>query len=146
MAGKKHSKGGREMVMGTPPELVPVKSNRVTSVRRPTIKKVIELPGEEGDRVDVKRLQVWTDMEIGPAQSVSLLLNELSVRSSRSYRFEVGARAQNSHNIVVPIPLVESGTYLVRVEVNGAESPLELDSDPTSPTHNHYIGPKVIIR
>lgn len=146
MAGKKHSKVGRKMVTGPPPEPIPVESNRVPSVLRPTIRKVIELPGEEGDEVDVKRLQVWTDMVIGPAQLVSLLLNEISVRSSLSYRFEVGSRAQDSHSIVVPIPRVESGKYLVRVQVDGVESPLNVDSDPTSPTYNRYVSPKVIIR
>jgi hypothetical protein len=35
--------------------------------------------------------------------------------------------------------------YLVRVQIDGAESLLEVDTDSASPTFNHYIGPTVEI-
>ena len=45
-----------------------------------------------------------------------------------------------------PIPATfPTGDYLLRLRVDGAESPLETDTDPNSPTFNQYIGPKVTI-
>jgi hypothetical protein len=40
---------------------------------------------------------------------------------------------------------VRAGEYLVRVQVDGAESPLVVDGDPTSPTFNQFLGPLVTI-
>jgi hypothetical protein len=37
-----------------------------------------------------------------------------------------------------PIP---SGAYLMRMRIDGAESRLQVDTDPNSPTHLHYVGP-----
>ena len=37
-----------------------------------------------------------------------------------------------------PIP---SGAYLMRVRIDGAESRLQVDTDPNSPTYLHYVGP-----
>jgi Pvc16 N-terminal domain/IPT/TIG domain len=37
------------------------------------------------------------------------------------------------------------GTYLLRLRVDGAESPLEIDRQSDSPTFNQYIGPKITI-
>ncbi|MGL4622377.1 MAG: Pvc16 family protein, partial [Chroococcidiopsis sp.] len=46
----------------------------------------------------------------------------------------------------VPIPdNFPTGTFLVRLRVDGAESPLEIDRQSDSPTFNQYIGPKITI-
>ena len=39
----------------------------------------------------------------------------------------------------------QTGNFLLRVQVDGAESPLDVDTNPASPTFNQYIGPKVTI-
>ena len=45
-----------------------------------------------------------------------------------------------------PIPTsLSAGTFLLRVQVDGAQSPLEVDQDKDSPTFNQYIGPRVTI-
>ncbi|MDP8993240.1 MAG: Pvc16 family protein [Actinomycetota bacterium] len=36
-----------------------------------------------------------------------------------------------------------AGAFLVQVRVEGAESPLQLQADPTLPSYNQYVGPKV---
>jgi hypothetical protein len=36
-----------------------------------------------------------------------------------------------------------AGKFLLRVQVDGAISPLEVDDDPTSPTFNQYVGPTI---
>ncbi|HEX9990084.1 MAG TPA: DUF4255 domain-containing protein [Chloroflexia bacterium] len=45
-----------------------------------------------------------------------------------------------------PIPSTfPTGDFLLRLRVDGAESPLDVDTDPASPTFNQYTGPEVTI-
>lgn len=66
-----------------------------------------------------------------PKQKVVLLLNEINTpvgAVSHAYSFQVSATATNpASNITVPVTKVKTGTYLVRVQVDGAESPLQFD-------------------
>src|SRR5262249_54128160 len=41
-----------------------------------------------------------------------------------------------------PIP---SGAHLMRVRIDGAESRLQVDTDPNSPTYLHYVGPTLTV-
>ncbi len=66
-------------------------------------------------------------------------------RLARSYSFNAPIRDQDVNLIVFQITGVEGGDYLVRVQVDGAQSPLLVDTDPVSPTFNQYINPKVTI-
>ncbi len=50
-----------------------------------------------------------------------------------------------SNTIIIPISGVEAGDYLVRLQIDGAESLLEVDDDPESPTFNRFVSPKVSI-
>jgi hypothetical protein len=75
----------------------------------------------------------------GRAQRVVLLLNNDSAATPFAYPFTAPARASQADPIVVPLVDVERGDYFVRVQVDGADSPLELD--PASPE----FGPKVTI-
>lgn len=82
-------------------------------------------------------------------QRVTLLLNESDPplsRPARAYRFDIPITSSNpaesftnqvTHNIDV-----EAGTYLVRVQVDGAESLLDRG---TGTDHLRFIGPKVVI-
>jgi hypothetical protein len=38
-----------------------------------------------------------------------------------------------------------TGTWLLRLRVDGAESPLVVDDDPVSPTYNRYVAPQVTV-
>lgn len=40
-----------------------------------------------------------------------------------------------------PNPAIASGTHLMRVRIDGAESRLQVDLNQTSPTYLHYVGP-----
>jgi hypothetical protein len=75
----------------------------------------------------------------GRAQRVVLLLNRDSAATPIAYAFAAPARASQADPIVVPVVDVERGDYFVRVQVDGADSPLDLD--PASPD----FGPKVTI-
>ena len=51
----------------------------------------------------------------------------------------------SSNSVTIRISEVKAAVYLVRVQVDGAESILEVDENPDSPTFNQYIRPKVTI-
>jgi hypothetical protein len=119
--------------MGTPP--VPhkgVESNAAPFVLRPTITGAVTVaPGAAG-AVDVS---VPLAPDVGKAQRVVLLLNEFGAPAARTpfaYSIEAPSRNQPASpatvsTIVVPTTGVEPGDYLVRVQVDGAESLLGVD-------------------
>jgi hypothetical protein len=89
---------------------------------------------------------------IHAGQRVVLLLNQLSSDSaeagtlvSRSASVAVTPPMAETRTIVIPLaePLTPGSRHLVRVQIDGAESPLEVDTNPDSPTFNQYIGPTV---
>jgi hypothetical protein len=73
--------------------------------------------------------------DVGKDQRVLLLLNELTATDPDAYSFPVIPLTADSGTVVFPVRRVRPGTYLVRVQVDGAESRLELTggtfSDPT---------------
>jgi len=78
--------------------------------------------------------------EVGAAQRVVLLLNERALASPASYTLAATPRTSDSTTIRVPLGGVKTGTeYFVRVQVDGAESPLELDEASAS------CGPVMVI-
>lgn len=80
-----------------------------------------------------RRLQITLDLLVGARQRAIVILNEIDVpsltqRPPHAYTFEATARDQNSvpaADLVFPIPGVTAGKYLVRVQIDGAESPLD---------------------
>lgn len=136
------------MMMGDPPTLHRgVESNLAAFVLRPTVTDV-EAP-------DATEVTVTFNPEVGKTQRVVLLLNEFNPPSDRAphaYSFKAppdngieDEDVNETASITFPITGVEPGEYLVRVQVDGAENPLTVDTDPDSPTFNQYIGPKVTI-
>lgn len=79
---------------------------------------------------DPRRLQINLAPAVGSRQRVAMFLNELGAPSNRaalSFSFQADARDPEdppTAQIVFPIPGVPAGTYLVRVRVDGADSPL----------------------
>jgi Pvc16 N-terminal domain len=84
-------------------------------------------------------LRVQVDLTVGSEQRALLFLNERSNNNPVGYIFAAKPRAQDSDAVVFPILDVKAGEYLVRVQIDGAESPLEVDGD------NGYVGPVVVI-
>jgi hypothetical protein len=85
---------------------------------------------------------------VGKKQRVVLILNEFDPpkdRPARSYIFKAPPRDEDASLIVIHISDVVPGDYLVRVQVDGAESPLTQDTEPSSSTFNQYTEPKVTI-
>ena len=136
------------MMMGKPP--TPhrgIESNVAAFVLRPTVTDV--------GAPDSTEVTVTFNPELGKLQRVILLLNELNPpadRAPRAYSFKAppdngieDEDVDETASITFPVTGVEPGEYLVRVQVDGAESPLTVDTDPDSPTFNQYIAPKVTI-
>jgi hypothetical protein len=72
-------------------------------------------------------------------QRIVLLLNRTSPAVPSAYAFTAAPRASDAAPVVVPLQDLARGEYFVRVQVDGAESPLDLD--PASVD----FGPKVTI-
>jgi hypothetical protein len=92
--------------------------------------------------------------KITKTQRVQLLLNEFhapATRAAFAYVFPapnengIAAPAQETDQVVFKVKNVAAATYLVRVQVDGAESSLERDTVVGSPTFNEFIGPSVTI-
>lgn len=135
------------MLLGTPP--VPhrgVESNVAAFVLRPTITNVqVANTQGAGNNPRSADVSVTVNPKIGKTQRVILLLNEMASATPAAYTFIAEPRAADANTIMIPISGVKVADYLVRVQVDGAESILQVDTDPASPTFNQFIGPKATI-
>lgn len=138
------------MMLGEPPVAHGgMASNVAAFVLRPTIASIALVnPVEDGGLVSGDA-EVELDPAVGKSQRVVLYLNELDAPSTRApfaYSFQAPGRTdpadpEEATELTIPIRDVEPGTYLARVQVDGAESPLEVDTDESSPTYNQFTGP-----
>jgi hypothetical protein len=120
------------MMMGRPrvPH-VGVESNVFALVVRSTI-TAINLP-------DTTHITLDIDPAVGKAQRVLLLLNEIKDKAPEAYTFMAEPRNTDVNALTIPISGVKAGDYFVRLQIDGAESLLDLN--PASPE----FGPKVTI-
>jgi hypothetical protein len=126
-----------------------VGSNLAAFVLQPQI-QTINVTDVEGSGSDLRSANVEVNLnpEIGSSQRVVLLLNELPPPLASpplasppqpappllAYSFEGPSMALLSPpaptaSVIFPIAGVQAGTYLARVQVDGAESPLGTDAD-----------------
>ena len=68
------------------------------------------------------------DLTVDSKQQALLFLNERSNNNPMSYIFTAQPRQEDTDTVVFLLS-VKEGEYLVRVQVDGAESPLEVDAD-----------------
>ncbi|MCT7948242.1 DUF4255 domain-containing protein [Ancylothrix sp. C2] len=124
-----------------------VESNAAAFVLRPTVIKasVSNLQGRE-EEVRSAEIKLRVDVSIGKQQRVLLAMNQKSANNPAAYLFEAPQRRTDTSLIVVPVQNVKPGEYLLRLQVDGAESQLTIDTDPNSRTFNQYNSPKVVIR
>jgi len=126
------------MLMGKPPvPHVGIESNVAAFVLRPTI--------TAASAPDSAHVTVQTNLVIGKDQRVLLMLNRVAGGAPAAFSFVAGSRTTDANSITVAIAGVAAGDYLVRVQIDGAESLLQVDTNPASPTFNQFIGPKVTI-
>ena len=102
--------------------------------------------------VNPGQLQIDLDIAVGPTQTVLVMLNQLTMsppQSPAAYSFPVPPRISlesppastpaPTAQLTVPFSGVAPGTYLIRVQVDAAQSPL------TPGSGGGFVGPQVII-
>lgn len=99
---------------------------------------IIEIRGENNDLRSAKIL-IKFNPRVGKSQRVILLLNERSKPQEITYIYPVLSLNQDTDSITVEVNHIQPGTYLVRVQVDGAESPLHLNQ------FGEYDSPQVTI-
>jgi hypothetical protein len=92
---------------------------------------------EQDDEIYRGNVTAQVDVTVAPEQRVFLLLN--GIDTAKTYIFRASRRTAETNVIEFSIEAVFAGIYLVRVQVDGAESPLIVDVD------DQYIGPTVTI-
>ncbi|MFF5077462.1 DUF4255 domain-containing protein [Actinoplanes sp. NPDC000266] len=105
-----------------------LESNAVSYVRRP---RIVEAAHDDG------RVRVRLDMGVRTGQRVVLLLDEHQP-SGRGRGYQFTAPPANGDEHTVPVEGVRAGTYVIRVQVDGAQSPIEV-------TEHEISGPVVTV-
>ncbi len=130
------------MPMGTP--AVPhegVESNVAAFVLHPGITQIS--PGSP------QTLTLELNPAVAPQQRVVLLLNQVAPPSPQPRAYAIDAsdegRTEVTDTVSFGVAGVAAGDYLARVQVDGAMSSLEVDTDATSPTFNQFVGPRITI-
>jgi hypothetical protein len=119
-------------------------SSPVAFVVRPAVAGEVRFTAE-GEETSGPTVLARVIPPVGPGQRAALLLNETGAPAGRPPRgYSLNVRTGGG-DLAVPVPGVEPGTYLVRVEVDGIASELVTDADPQSPKFEQYVGPKVVI-
>lgn len=123
-----------------------VESNAAPFVLRPTIEQVrLSSQLQPGEDHHSGVLTIRVNVMVGAKQRVILVMNEWSIETSLAYQFAASPRDVETDAIAIPFNNVKSGDYLLRLQIDGAESILEVDTDSSSSTFNWYIAPKVRI-
>jgi hypothetical protein len=123
-----------------------VNSNALPFVLRPTLTSinVTDLEGIDDDP-RTGNLQISTYLPVGVQQRVVIALNEWSTDAPTTYLFTALSREKDTDNLTILISGVKPGDYLVRLQVDGADSLLGVDTDPNSSTFNWFNSPRVVI-
>ena len=128
-----------EVSLGKPPTAHPgvgFESNVVAFVLAPRITTATPITAARG-----ATLTLDVTPPVASDQRVVLLIGDQALPlPARS------AAAPPASTLSFPIPVnLSPGTFLLRVQVDGAQSLLAVDTDKDSPTFNQYTGPRVTI-
>ncbi len=112
--------------MGTPAmPYYEVSSNVAAFVLHPIISATVSQVQESGSDLRSLEITVKFNPKVGKAQRVVLLLNEVtSDNNGQAYHFFSSPRTEDTDSITIPVKNIQTGTYFVRVQVDGAESRL----------------------
>lgn len=154
------------MLMGTPPvRHRGLESNVAAIVLRPTMTVGQSAVINRKDSNNVTYCTGTLTLEnfippVGRQQRVVLLLNEFQLTATttaRGYQFPAppcngiqddpppAPPKESTDQITFAFKNVAAGTYLVRVQVDGAESLLTVGTDPAQPNNPQYVQPRVTI-
>ncbi len=104
-------------------------SNIAAFVLHPTITTVTvaQIQASE-DNLRTAEITVKFNPIVGKQQQLVLLLDEVSNNAGETYSFAVLPRTDDTDSITIPVKNIKAGTYFIRVQVDGAESPLNKNS------------------
>jgi hypothetical protein len=139
-----------------------VESNALAIVICPSIASVLDVSVKSGfgkwfgaamfqDESDPRQGEITLelDLAVDPEQRVLLIMNRMipvdGPATLDSAIFRAKPRDSVTEEITFPFYDLQPGEYLMRVQVDGAESDLQVDEDSQSPTFEQLIGPKVSI-
>lgn len=119
-----------------------VESNVAAFILRPTIQQLQVTPAPGlADEPRSARCDITLDIPLQPGQRALLCLNDRSLETLNAYVFECDRIDAPTSTLTFHAEQLEPGDYLARVQVDGAESVLQVDQNPQSPTFEQYIGP-----
>ncbi|WP_392535117.1 DUF4255 domain-containing protein [Nostoc sp. C117] len=116
-----------------------VESNVATFVLHPTITALVAQVENDSNNLRSAEITLKFHPKVGNAQRIVLLLSDVSAPNLVTYSFLVAPRAEDTDAIVIPVKNVKPGSYMVRVRVDGAESPLHKNQS------GDYDSPQVTI-
>ena len=102
--------------------------------------QVSRLELDEQDDLYSGTVHLSLDLQTSPQQRVFLLLN--SMATAEPYIFRAMRRPATTRDLAFTIEAVKAGDYLLRVQVDGAESPLQYT---TIDGQGQYSGPRLVI-
>ncbi|MCY7323925.1 MAG: DUF4255 domain-containing protein [Phormidesmis sp. CAN_BIN36] len=127
---------------GTTPHLErTIRTNIIPIVFCPTIigSPGIEIRDRDRNQISVAEISVTLDLMIDIGQRVFLLLNQLTIDKTASYIFAASKRRRATRTVTFTIRDVKVGEYLVRLQVDGAESLPVVEEE-------QFVSPRVTIQ
>jgi Pvc16 N-terminal domain len=89
------------------------------------------------------------DNIVTPSQRALITMNRLLTSETKdnliSFIFSAKDRQTDTNELTFPFERLQPGEYLIRVQIDGADSELLVDTEANSPTLGQFVGPKVII-
>lgn len=118
-----------------------VESNVMPFILSPTITSEISVINQQNSWKDLflATLTFRVDLIVGKNQRVFLLMNQISNQEPEAYIFPIKSRKIETDTLHFSIRDIKAGDYLVRVQIDGAESPLLTNKN------EEYYKPKVTI-
>lgn len=139
-----------------------IESNAIAFILCPSIKgdaQVVNSPPAGGwlagvfqsNNKDPRKGDIIVEVEnnVAPSQRALITMNRLLTSETKdsltSFIFRAQDRQTDTHQLTFPFERLEPGEYLIRVQIDGADSELKVDTESKSPTLGQFVGPKIII-
>ncbi len=123
-----------------PPAAAEIASNIMAFILHSRIAATIAACTSLGNNLYTAAITVKFNPPVLRGQQVILLLDRVSPDPSAAYTIPVPERGEDTDSITVPIDNIQAGNYLVRVQVDGAQSWLSQSLDGANDAQQVNIG------
>ncbi len=121
-------------------------SNVFPLVILPTLQKIaVEAVRPLGEGEYTVRVSIAVEPTIGKTQRLNLVLNSTTGEREQEYVFKIPPLETDTNRLITEISPLTSGEYLARLQLDGVESLLTVDTDENSPNYQKYIAPLLIV-